>query len=141
MYTLIKSEFICESYLKQIKKTKYLIAFSRFRAGSHTLEIERGRYSNPKTPRDQRLCFVCGYIEDELHFLITCKLYENERLDLFNKIININPSFNDLSPKEKFVFMMTCDIPSILTWVAQFIHNSMLKRAECHLTHKYVDIS
>ena len=30
--------------------SNHSISFSRFRAGSHTLEIERGRYNNPRTP-------------------------------------------------------------------------------------------
>ena len=55
-YNQIKFEYKCEPYLNLIKIPKYRIAFSRFRAGSHSLEIERGRYTNPKTPVEDRLC-------------------------------------------------------------------------------------
>ena len=131
-YKMIKSNFKKEPYLTQIKKHKYLRAFSRFRAGSHILEIERGRYTNPRTPRAQRLCVNCNQIEDEIHFLIHCKLYESERKALFQKINNIHPCYLNLIDKEKFIFLMTNDDPSILTWVAKFIHESMIKRSELH---------
>ena len=49
-YCLFKKNFEAESYLQLINKPQYLSAFARFRAGSHTLEIERGRYTNPRTP-------------------------------------------------------------------------------------------
>ena len=130
---MIKTQFICEPYLKHIKKQKYLIAFSRFRASSHILEIERGRYTNPRTPRDQRLCALCKEIEDEQHFLINCKMYEKDRYTLFQKITNIHSDFHNFSLEEKFIFMMNNEIPTILTWVAKFIHDSMLKRVQIQL--------
>ena len=73
-YTMIKSEFTSEPYLHILKNKKYQAAFSRFRAGSHTLEIERGRYMNPRVPVDKRLCLTCGVIEDEVHFLLNCSI-------------------------------------------------------------------
>ena len=121
-----------EPYLTKIKKQKYLSSFSRFRAGSHALEIERGRYTNPRTPRAQRLCVNCNKVEDEIHFLIHCKLYENQRTSLFQKINCVNPYYLDFEDKDKFIFLMTNNNPSILTWVAKFIHESMIKRSELH---------
>ena len=80
-----------EPYLTKIKKQKYLSSFSRFRAGSHALEIERGRYTNPRTPRAQRLCVNCNKVEDEIHFLIHCKLYENQRTSIFQNSLRKIP--------------------------------------------------
>ena len=59
-YKIIKSNYMKEPYLTKIKKQKYLSSFSRFRAGSHALEIERGRYTNPRIPRALRLCVNCN---------------------------------------------------------------------------------
>ena len=84
-YCTFKNDFNPEPYLSSIKKTKYLIAFSKFRAGSHVLEVERGRYTNPRTPLEQRLCSACSEIEDEKHFLITCVIYADARRNLFEK--------------------------------------------------------
>ena len=132
-YNLIKEDFKYESYLTQIKKPKYLIAFSRFRNGSHILEVERGRYTNPRTPREDRLCVVCKEVEDELHFLINCKLYQEERGLLFAKVSNFYPTFLNYSPIDKFCFLMTNNEATILTWVVKCIHDSMYKRNAYHM--------
>ena len=57
-----------EPYLYLVKESKYRIEISRLRASSHVLEIERGRYTRPKTPITERLCPFCNVVEDEQHF-------------------------------------------------------------------------
>ena len=132
-YSTFKNEFKPEPFLSLIKKPKYVTAFSRFRAGSHTLEVERGRYTNPRTPLHERLCNTCSEIEDEKHFLISCKLYQDERITLFDKICKLYPLFSLLNDQQKFVYLMSNIEEQLLTWVAKFIHDSMHKRAVCHL--------
>ena len=39
-----------ETYLYHVKKSKYRITNAKFRLSSHTLKIERGRHTKPKTP-------------------------------------------------------------------------------------------
>jgi hypothetical protein len=56
---------------------------SRLRTSCHPLKIETGRHCKPPLPRENRLCSVCNVIEDEEHFLVSCKKYEAERLSLF----------------------------------------------------------
>ena len=50
---------------------------SRIRCSNHPLAIERGRHKNPKTPREERVCVLCGGgdVEDERHFLLECTVY------------------------------------------------------------------
>ena len=79
IYSMIKQDFGLEKYLEAISDSRYRIATSKLRASSHTLEIERGRYTKPKTDINKRLSPVCYTIEIEVHFLINCKLYEPER--------------------------------------------------------------
>ena len=79
----------------------YRIAFSGFRAGSHTLEIERGRYNNPRTPIEHIFCTICQEVEDEKHLLISCKLYHFERGNLFNNIGKLYPQFVLFSELER----------------------------------------
>ena len=134
-YNLFKKNFVTEPYLSLIKKPKYLIAFSRFRAGSHILEVERGRYTNPRTPINQRLCIICQELEDELHFLIECRIYENERTLLFNKIYAVYPFLFELDRREKFTFMMSNTNEKVLSWVGKFIYHSMKTRADYHMHH------
>ena len=128
-YRIIKSDFRHEPYLSLIKKSKYLIAFARFRAGSHTLEIERGRYTNPRTPVEKRLCITCGEVEDEKHFLINCKLYHIDRIKLYENICNLDPHFLNMRDEEKFTHLMKNDNSQILTWTGKFIHDQMYQRS------------
>ena len=85
-YTMFKTEFGSEKYTEAISDCRYRIAMTKLRSSSHTLEVERGRYTNPKTNICERLCPVCNVIEDEIHFLANCKLYDAERTHFFGKV-------------------------------------------------------
>ena len=52
---------------------------AKLRSSSHCLEIEKGRHKN--IPREGRWCNMCSdkVIEDEEHFLIKCKPYDDLR--------------------------------------------------------------
>ena len=127
-YRLFKIGYECESYLSLVKNSKYRIALSKFRTSCHSLEVERGRYTNPITPLERRLCFVCREIEDEIHFIMHCQLFETERLDLFGRVGNKFPVFSALDETAKFIFLMQNSDAQLITWVAKFIHHSMNKR-------------
>ena len=60
-----------EKYLDMVTDKRYRTAITRLRTSSHTLEIERGRYTIPRTPAADRLCCVCKVVEDEEHFLVS----------------------------------------------------------------------
>ena len=132
-YNIIKSEFKLEPYLSLVKHTKYRTALCKLRASSHTLEIERGRYTRPKTPVECRSCNVCHVIEDELHFLVDCKMHESERNILFNRISISYSKFTSFNRIEKFKFLLTKSDPQLLTWVGKFIHNAFEKRNSLQL--------
>ena len=80
-YCLYKTEFDLEPYLKCVLKYKLRSAISRFRLSSHNLEIKKGHHSKPKTLLEQRLCLLCnmGDVEDEVHVLLVCPIYNEER--------------------------------------------------------------
>ena len=48
---------------------------TRWRLSCHKLKIETGRYTSPKTPREDRKCALCGVIDDEKHALFDCKAH------------------------------------------------------------------
>ena len=73
MYKLIKTDFSMEPYLNLIKEAKYRRSLTKLRLSSHNLEIERGRHTKPVTPAIERLCIVCGVVDDELHFVTSRK--------------------------------------------------------------------
>ena len=49
------------------------------------LAIETGRFNN--VPREERLCKFCtkNIVEDKLHFLLSCELYDVERNIMLEK--------------------------------------------------------
>ena len=100
-YRLYKTEFNTECYLDCINLPKYRIPVSKMRASSHDLEIERGRYTRPRLDPNQRLCSTCLEVEDEEHFVTSCRVNINERQTLFTKISSKDPTFMHLDDREK----------------------------------------
>ena len=129
-YSMIKQDFGLEKYLEAISDSRYRIATSKLRASSHTLEIERGRYTKPKTDVSKRLCPVCYTIEDEVHFLINCKLYEPERQRLFLMINEKKQNFQSLNDVEKFTFLLSNPDNQLLVWIGKFIYKCFQTRSE-----------
>ena len=101
-YRLFKERHIMETYLYPVKESKYRMAISRLRASSHPLEIERGRYTKPKTPITERLCPCCNAVEDEHHFLLNCKIYDLDRDIMFFKISTKYENICEIESRNKF---------------------------------------
>ena len=129
-YSLYKHGLYFEPYLDLISDSRYRTALTRLRTSSHVLEIERGRYTVPKTAVCDRLCKICHQIEDEAHFLIDCKLYDIHRQELYVKISARWTDFTLLNDHGKFIFLMSCTDPYILGWLGKFVYKSFNKRAE-----------
>ena len=127
-YRLLKDNFGTEKYLSLVTKKKFRNAITRLRSSSHTLEIERGRWTNPITPVENRLCPYCNLVEDEIHFLFQCELYTNDRVAFFNKVNQYTPGFLDLEQPDKFLFLFTNENSNILTWLGKFIYDSFINR-------------
>lgn len=66
----------------------------------NVLHIESGRYKNIDVYRCKS-----GYIEDELHFLLSCPTYNTINADLFLNLDLV--SFVYLSEQEIFRFLMS----------------------------------
>ena len=87
--------------------------------------IEKGRHL--KLDRNLRFCPFCpNEVEDEIHFMITCKNYTGDRYELFEQMCKINPTFPYIDEKEQFK-MLVSNI-NILKHTAQYISNSFDKR-------------
>ena len=85
-YALYKSQYVSEKYLDLISDPKYRIAVSKLRASSRNLEIERGCYTRPKVNPENRLCPLCFVVDNEIHFVVRCRINETLRITLWNKI-------------------------------------------------------
>ena len=131
-YNTFKSSFVYEPYLLSVKNHKYRNAITRLRTSSHRLEIEIGRHHKPKIPVKDRLCHMCGVVEDEYHFVMFCKINIFERALLMSKIRNIIP-IQTCSYNEIFRYIMSTNEPYVSSLFGKFVHNSFEKRS-CLLT-------
>ena len=81
-YRNIKIHFGTEKYLTCLLSTDMRSVLAQLRCGILPLKIETGRFSSPFIPAERRICDVCHKeIEDEVHFLFKCPLYNLERVD------------------------------------------------------------
>ena len=98
---------------------------SKLRLSSHTLEIERGRYT--KVPAEERFCAYCkqmgqNTVEDENHFLLKCPMSDELRDKYLQSEIVNNPHISD---DEKLSQLLT---DSDLKKTAKFIFLSFEHR-------------
>ena len=89
-YETIKNELELELYLSSSTNTAGRKIMSAIRTGSNVLRIETGRYWNPMIPVEERICWCCGEaVEDEKHFVIHCREYDEERSEMFQAISRV----------------------------------------------------
>lgn len=105
-FKLFKMSPAVEPYLTCTLERHKRSLFAQFRCGILPLKIETGRFS--RMPVEERLCEFCDLkkVEDEFHFLCECKLYADVRKTYFDTVKLRNPSFTNLTLKDKFVFLV-----------------------------------
>lgn len=123
LYNKIKSKFIMEEYLN-LNNDKHRIAITKLRISAHSLAIEKGRYTRPPMPVNDRICNNCKKVEDEIHFLIECKNFDNKRNNFFKNIITNCPNFVNLENENKLIYLLTAGI-DLIKLVGQFIHENL----------------
>ena len=68
------------------------IALTKFRLGSHSFMVERGKWFRPKKEHEDRICDRCLVIEDEYHITIQCKRFDNLRKKYISRQLLDRPS-------------------------------------------------
>ena len=110
-----------EKYLLEVKNINSRQALTKFRLSNHTLNIERGRYTSPKTPKEERYCPFCpSEVEDEVHFLLTCPTYQIPRKEMLKSVSLINPSSCEYSQNKQFLELMKTENANL---TSKFIMN------------------
>ena len=97
-------------------------SLAKLRLGVLALRIETGRYEYPKLPEEQRSCLICGQdtVENEIHFLIYCPVYNEKRTELYNSVDRLDfPTMTDI----RKVQYLTSD-ENIVKRTAQYIVDS-----------------
>ena len=92
---------------------------------SHRLAIESGRWRKPeKVPLDQRVCSLCNVLEDEFHFVLKCKKYNELRSRYIQKYYWNHPSM------DKFIQLLKEDNSKVIRNLAVFAYKAFIKRQE-----------
>ena len=72
--TIVGTNYCHVLYQSALQDSKRKI-ITRWRLSCHPLRIEKGRYTKPKTPREDRKCLICDEVDDEKHALFVCKAH------------------------------------------------------------------
>ena len=96
-----------ESYVNKIMSRSNRSALAMLRCGVAPIRVETGRYEGLNL--EDRICPLCDSteIEDELHFLIKCPVYEDLKIQLYREAVLVNPLFNDLNDTDKLCFLLS----------------------------------
>ena len=117
-YNLYKYSKESEDYLKLnvIKYHRSLLA--QFRCGILPLEIELGRFKG--LDLCERICPICNNsVEDEIHFLCTCPVYDSYRGKLFQTAQRDEANFSDMDVLDKFVYLMSNQQRNVIKFLSK----------------------
>ena len=123
-YITFKNKFGLENYLKvNLDRTERSL-LAQLRLGILPLHIETGRFNG--TPEIERKCKLCNQdtIENEMHFLLKCSKYQQERETLFRKATEVKLDFQNLLDCEKMYVL----INDLCRQTAKFVKNAYFKR-------------
>ena len=123
-YRTFKTRYETEHYLQvNIMKTERS-HLAQFRCAVLPLKIETGRFSGLSV--EDRICQVCNEnaMEDELHFLFHCQIYNDIRIPFINKIENRESGFNAMPDLEKLKLVLRYEEREC----AKFIVSAMIRR-------------
>ena len=100
---------------------------AEFRAGILPLSIEVDRYRN--IPLEKHLCTLCddNVVEDEIHFLCSCKLYKEAIDILFVHVAMVCDDFYRIDVLDTFVFMMSNMQKEVMSFIVQASHKRRTK--------------
>ena len=123
-YAKFKITFNREPYLILLNNSKEITTLARLRMSSHKLEIEKGRHTRPKTELNLRTCQRCcrPVIDDEMHFLVSCDVFNSKREELFIKINNLFPDFINTADDDKLKILLSSEDSRFIKPVAKYVN-------------------
>ena len=126
-YRCFKESFKSECYVYSIMPKVYRSALAQFRCGTAPLRIETGRYEG--LVEEERICSICHLdIENEMHALLDCPLYNNIRFELFTKLTARYEDFIHLSRIDKLKMILGCQDDVLVKECAKACHQILNAR-------------
>ena len=88
-----------------------------------------------RTPRPERYCHFCKLndtyvVEDEIHFLLTCPLYQKDRRDMLEQIFSKFPSNRPLGTKNLFIWLLCQEDNICLRILANYCNSAFYERTK-----------
>ena len=126
LYSKLKARHGTENYCNIIDNANHRKALCRLRISAHPLRIETGRYGAHRIDRSLRICKLCsiGEVEDEEHFLLRCKRFEQQRKGLMEKVIEGCVNFANLSHPDQTFYLLNAEGECIRN-VARFCYECL----------------
>ena len=123
-YVTFKSNYETETYLKLNICKAERSHLAQFRCAVLPLKIETGRFLGLNV--EDRLCQVCDQnaVENEIHFLLHCTLYDDLRRAMIVKSDRRDIGFRTLTETEKLTFILKHEERQC----AKFIFSAMQRR-------------
>ena len=141
LYASFKTNYKFESYLDHIQDFTVRSILAKLRVSAHNLHIETGRFSKNKTPREERFCPYCKAlniftVENEIHFLLSCSLYNEERQVFLKEIYKTFPNTALLTEFDFFVWIMSQEDEMTTKRLGNFCKKSFHKRTTFLNNHR-----
>ena len=94
----------------------------------------------PKVERENRKCFICpDEIENEIHFLTNCGIYQEERNILYQSCREHCNQFDSIQTSEQFfIFILSNENTNIIKALARFVYNAFKIRDMQYLNFRAV---
>jgi hypothetical protein len=122
IYAHVKTDYNYEKYLDTVGKN--FNSLTKFRLSCHQLPIETGRYTKPKTPRNQRICTLCrASVGNELHAMFRCtdENMAEIREHYMQDIMKLCPQISKLSDIDKMLYLLKGHDISIMHTLCQWL--------------------
>ena len=113
--------------VKEYLVLNYCLPLSKSRSGNLPLAIETMRYKKLPIELNQCLCkyYNQNLMENDKHFLADCKLYIDERKNLFERMSNLDDTFIDQPSLVKMCnIMCRDDIQKCLAKTCYFMYKT-----------------
>ena len=124
-YRRFKFSNECDPYVYKVSNRAHRSIMAQLRSGVLPLRVETGRFT--QIPLEFRLCIFCesNNIEDEVHFIFECSLYDNIRRRFFDKLQQFHPSWPNLNVDQKLLLLMSKEF---VKDTAEFVHQCFVTR-------------
>ena len=105
-YIKFKENFETECYVKFCMNRLQRSLLAQLRSGTLPLNIETGRFRNIDV--ENRKCTLCNHneVENEVHFVCECPVYDDHRSVMYNEILNKHSDFDIYLNQDKFNYIV-----------------------------------